>query len=134
MNTITAKNRLRIVVALLVLAATPGCFLVAVGAAGAAGAGTVAYVRGELDATLGSPFPAVVDATARAVSQLQFAPVKETKDSLNYETISRTADDRKVDITITNEASNLTVVHIRIGIFGDETESRAILDKIKANL
>lgn len=134
MNTKTANNRLQIIVALIALAATSGCFLVAVGAAGAAGAGTVAYVRGELDAYQGNPYPAVVEATERAVSQLQFAPTKETKDSLTSEIITRTADDKKVDITIVNQATNLTVVKIRIGFFGNEDESRAILEKIKADL
>ncbi|MGA2693039.1 MAG: DUF3568 family protein, partial [Opitutaceae bacterium] len=36
--------------------ATSGCFVVALGAAGAAGAGTVAYARGQLDATLANGY------------------------------------------------------------------------------
>jgi len=126
--------RAGLVLATVILLATSGCFLVAVGAAGAAGAGTVAYVRGELDATLGSSFPAVAYATEKAVSQLQFAPGRETKDALTLEIATRTADDKKLDVIVTSEASNLTTVRIRIGLFGNEGESRAILDKIQSNL
>jgi len=125
---------LRLLALLGTLAVTSGCFLVAVGAAGAAGAGTVAYVRGELDATLGNQYNTVVDASSRAVSQLQFAMVSETRDAFNAEIIARTAQDKKIDITVTKRADDLTNVRIRIGLFGNEEESRAILDRIKLNL
>jgi hypothetical protein len=119
---------MRLVLAAAILALAIGCQVAN------SGTESVAYVRGELDANLTSPFPAVVIATERALSQLQFAPVKETKDSLTSHTIARTPAGRKVHITLTNDASNLTGVQIRIGIFGDEGESRAVLEKIRANL
>jgi hypothetical protein len=125
---------LRLLVVLGTLAITSGCFLVAVGAAGAAGAGTVAYVRGELNATLGNQYNPVVDASSRAVSQLQFAMVSETRDAFNAEIIARTAQDKKIDITVTKQGDDLTNIRIRIGMFGNEEESRAILDRIKLNL
>jgi hypothetical protein len=124
----------RLLVVLRALAITSGCFLVAVGAAGAAGAGTVAYVRGELNATLGNQYNPVVDASSRAVSQLQFAMVSETRDAFNAEIIARTAQDKKIDITVTKQGDDLTNIRIRIGMFGNEEESRAILDRIKLNL
>lgn len=115
------------------LAATPGCFLVAVGAAGAAGAGTVAYVRGELDASLGKQYDAVVNAADAAVGQLQLAKVRESRDFYTSVIEARTADDKKVEIRVTKEADNLTRVRIRIGLFGDEGKSRGILEKIQAD-
>ena len=129
------RFRLPVAAALLgILASTPGCFLVAVGAAGAAGAGTVAYVRGELDATFGRQYEAVANASDNAITQLQFVKVNETKDAFTWEIIARTAEDKKVEVKITREGDNLTKVAIRIGVFGDEQKSRAILDRIKANL
>jgi hypothetical protein len=119
---------------LSVLAATSGCFLVVVGAAGAAGAGTVAFVRGELDTTYGKPFESVVAATENAVAQLQFAKVSEAKDALTAEIISRTAEDKKIDIKIVKRPDGLTNLGIRVGVFGDEQLSRIVLDKINANL
>jgi len=113
---------------------TSGCFLVAVGAAGAAGAGTVAYIRGELDASLGNRYDTVVGATDNAVGQLQFAKIRESKDAFSSEIVARTAEDKKIDIVIAKEADNLTKVKIRVGVFGDEEKSRAILDRVRANL
>jgi hypothetical protein len=118
--------------AALVLAS--GCVVVAVGAAGAAGAGTVAYIRGEIDATLGNGYDQVVDASDRALAQLQFTKVSETKDALSAVIVGRTAEDKKIRITITREGDALTKVQIRIGVFGDEERSMAILDKIRAGL
>jgi hypothetical protein len=133
----SSKLRLRALAASLAVAAmvsTSGCFLLAVGAAGAAGAGTVAYIEGELDATLGNGYDQVVDATNRALAQLQFAQVSESKDAFSAVVIARTAEDKKIKITVTKQGDNLTKVQIRIGVFGDEQKSRAILDKIRAGL
>jgi hypothetical protein len=117
-----------------VLAATAGCVVAAVGAAGAAGAGTVAFIRGELEATVSSSFETVIPAASKAVGQLGFSKIRETKDALAAEIVARTALDKKVDIKLNKETDQLTRVSIRIGIFGDEVKSRAILDQIKQNL
>lgn len=122
-------------VAVLLLGAlvigTSGCLAVAAGAgAGAA----VAYVRGELSATLSSDYGEVTEATHRAIEQLQFAKVSERKDALLDVIVARNAADKKIEIRLENTARDLTKVRIRIGIFGDEALSMAILDKIKANL
>jgi hypothetical protein len=114
------------------LVLTSGCFLVAVGAAGAAGAGTVAYVRGELDVTLGKTYEQVVNASNRALVQLEFARVSERKDAFSALLTARTAEDKKIEVKLTKEGDSLTKVTIRVGVFGDETMSRAILEKIEA--
>jgi hypothetical protein len=108
-----------------------GCFIVA---AGAAGAGTVAYIRGELDAPLDSGIDNAEHAANAALLQLQFPKVEETKDSLKATLTARTGDDKKVVIILTREGDNLTKVQIRIGFFGDEMISRAVLDHIKSSL
>jgi hypothetical protein len=115
-------------------ALTPGCVVAAVGVAGAAGAGSVAYVRGELDAHLGSPFEVVAAAAEKAVVQLQLYKVSETKDAFSEKILARDAEDKKIEITADKEADNLTKLTIRIGMFGDEEKSHAILEKVNANL
>jgi len=115
----------------LSLALTTGCFIVA---AGAAGAGTVAYVRGELDANIDRGYEATVQATERAVADLQFTKTGETKDGISATITSRTAQDKKVEIIVTRMGDNLTKIQIRIGFFGNELISRTILDRIKADL
>jgi hypothetical protein len=111
-----------------------GCFVAAVGAAGAAGAGTVAWVRGELSATLPQHVGHVSDAADRAVDQLQLAKIKEDRDSLSAKIEVRTAEDKKVEIRLSRQPDDATKVNIRVGVFGDEGLSRAILEKIKSNL
>ncbi len=113
------------------LALTPGCFLVAAGAA--AGAGTVAYVRGELDATLDRNYEATVRGANLAIQQREFAKTSEAKDAISDVIKGRTGQDKRVEIDVTRLGDNLTRVQIRIGFFGDEMISRTILDKVKEN-
>jgi hypothetical protein len=133
-----STKSLRLFVRGLVLAALSsvlllqsGCFLVA---AGAAGAGTVAYVRGELSVSLANDYEDVVRATNRSITQLQFAKISERKDALSDVLEARTAQDKKIGITLTKVSDHLTRIQIRVGIFGDEQVSHTILDKIRANL
>jgi hypothetical protein len=118
------------------LALGSGCFLVAVGAAGAAGAGTVAYIEGRLDATLASNYDAVVNAATSSVDQLHLVLVTQKKDALSTELTARTAEDTKVVITVSRQDSdpNITKVSIRVGTFGNEAFSRTILDQIKRDI
>ena len=108
-----------------------GCLIVA---AGAAGAGTVAYIRGGHEASLEGRYDSVVAAANEAVADLQFARISENKDALTALIVARTADDKKIDITVTKVSANLSRVEIRVGVFGDEFVSVSIPDRIKANL
>src|SRR6185503_11901316 len=72
-----------------------GCLAVAAGAgAGAA----VAYVRGKLEANLGADYEVAITATNRAIQQLGYAKVSESKDSLVDNFVVRNADDKRIDI------------------------------------
>jgi hypothetical protein len=110
------------------LLALSGCIAVAAGA----GAGVVAYVRGDLDTTVAKDYNRVVDATRGAIKELEFAKVSDNKDAFKAVIIARTAVDKKVEISLTNSGKNLTNIKIRVGVFGDEQLSLAILEKIKA--
>lgn len=126
-------NTWRILTAILLGACAftlSGCILAAAGA----GAGAVAYVRGELEANLDHDYNAVVEAARGAVADLEFARVSENKDALKAVMVSRTAMDKKVEITISNSGKSLTNIKIRVGVFGDEQLSMSILDRIKARL
>lgn len=110
---------------------TSGCLLVA---AGAAGAGAVVYVRGELESLLDQPYPKVVEATRAALKDLEYARNSEKKDALEAELIYRTALDKKVTIRINRTGDKLTKVRIRIDLLGDEKLSKVILERIQASL
>ena len=117
-------------VAMVVLQA--GCLLVAAGAV--AGASTVVYVRGELEASLRHGFESVDRATNRAIDQLQFKKMSETRDSLTAVIKAHTADDTTVEIKIVRVTDVLTKVVIRAGVLGDQALSATILEKIKSSL
>lgn len=107
-----------------------GCVVAAVGA----GAGAVAYIRGELEATLDRSLNDSVKASDRAIKQLEFAKVSEKKDALTANLVARTAQDKKIEIDLAKVGDTVTKVKIRVGVFGDEAVSMAILEKIKQNL
>ena len=107
-----------------------GCLAVAAGA----GAGVVAYVRGDLETTLPNDYSRVVEATRGAVKGLEFAEVSDHKDAFAAVIVVRTALEKKVEISIVNAGKNLTNMKIRVDLFGDEQLSLAILEKIKAEL
>lgn len=111
--------------------AMTGC--VAVVAAGA-GAGTVAYVRGEVNATLSSSYDKTRNAVDRAIQQLEFARISEKHDALTAVFVARTAEDRKITIKVSRVDDLNSRVEIRVAFFGDQTLSMTILDRIKTNL
>jgi hypothetical protein len=108
-----------------------GCAAIAVGA-GAAGA--VAYLRGDLQTTLAHPYENVLQAAQEAVGEMGFVMESESIDALTATYTGRTAADQQVNITVQNSGENLTDLRIRVGTFGDERQSRVILDSIRARL
>lgn len=126
------KARLGLILAAATLAASlTGCVAVV---AGAAGASTVAYVRGELDSPLNANYDTSVKAVNRAIKQLEFALIDEHHDALTAYFTARTAGDKKIEITVVKVSDDTSKVKIRIGFFGDQSLSMTILNKIKSNL
>jgi hypothetical protein len=111
-----------------------GCILFVAGGAAAAGAGTVAYVNGELKDTEDHSLDAVHDATVAGVQDMRYVIVSTAKDAGQLKLTVRTATDQKIEITLIKQSANTTEIHIRVGTFGDEKVSRDLLDKIKAHL
>ena len=134
MKTSLHPRHLTVALALLLgvpaLTLTSGCIVVAAGA----GAGAVAYVRGDLNATLEASLDLTVRASNRAVEKLQFAKVSETKDAMIANIVVRNAEDKKIEIHLERASDNLTKVRIRVGVFGDESLSMAVLEKIKEGI
>ena len=98
-----------------------------------AGAGTVAYVRGDLEVTESAKLDAVYRATEKAVTKLELNVTSKTKDALSAKVVARDAQDKKITIRLKATAEGSTTISIRIGFFGDEAKSRIIYDKIKKN-
>jgi hypothetical protein len=114
---------------LLSLLLSYGCAALLVG--GAAGAGAVAYVRGELksieDVSLDQAWPAA----KQAMSDLELVVTSSEKDAFNGELTARGAGDKKIVVKLTKQSDAVTEIKIRVGAFGDEAMSRKILESIK---
>jgi len=127
-------HRLTVCILAVTLLVTVGCRLLFLGGVVGATVGTVAYIDGKLEDTLGNPYEHVVTATEKAITQLGFAQPEERKDSLSATFVTHSARGDRVEISLTNISDSATKVSIRINTFGDQEISMTILDKIKTNL
>ena len=108
-----------------------GCVVAAVGGGAA---GTVAYIRGDLEAVEAKDIGTVYKATEKALEELGLVVSKKTKDALSAKIIARDAQDKKITIKLNATTEETTKLSIRVGMFGKETKSRLIYQKIRDNL
>lgn len=101
---------------------------------GAVVAGTVAFVQGSLESHLAATVPQSADAVHRAIYSMKLTPLGRTGDNRDMTFNARDAQGQKIKIRLTPEGRKVTKVSIRVGSFGDETLSRAILAEIDRQL
>jgi hypothetical protein len=104
-----------------------GCVAAAVGVGAA---GTIAYIKGDLEAIEAENLDTVYEATVKAVKDLELRVISKTKDALTATIYARDAEDKKVTITLKRTTEQTTKLSIRIGMFGNETKSRLIYQRI----
>jgi hypothetical protein len=109
-----------------------GCVALAVGAV--AGAGAYAYHAGKLTATLDASLARSYDATRSALKDLELTEASATKDAFEAKVLAKTADAKDVTVRLEKKGETVTDISIRIGTFGDEPKSTAILAKIRERL
>jgi hypothetical protein len=135
MKTLKTLRQIAWIIPLLgALGLATGCAVVAVGAAAGAGAAGYAYVSGVLISTESASLDRTWNATLAAMKELEFPITSQRKDALQASLVARNAYDKKISIRLKKVAEQSTEVRIRVGTFGDETMSRAILEKIKKRL
>jgi Protein of unknown function (DUF3568) len=109
-----------------------GCFAVLVGAA--AGAGGVAYVKGELTKNVDEPLDRCYKAALAAMKDLKMDVIEEkTGDHLRI-VVGRFSDGKKGKVTLEKLTEKSTQVRIRSGVFGDQTKSTMILNALEKRL
>jgi len=109
-----------------------GCVWLALGAA--AGAGTVAYVKGELQTTYAAHLDRTWKATQDALQDLDFRILSTQKDETGGEIEAKKVGEEKVKMSLSVAGPGTTMAKIRVGILGDESLSRTISDKIASKL
>jgi hypothetical protein len=101
---------------------------------GAGAAGTIAYVKGDLEAVESAKLDVVYDATLKALDKLDLKVTTKSKDVLSGMIVARDAQDKKITIKLKAVSEEATKLSIRVGVFGSETKSRLIYQEIRENL
>lgn len=111
-----------------------GCTGAALLAGGAAGAGAVVWVKGKLEYEFSAPLPKVYTATLAALKEFELPIQEEKKDKLVARVESQLADGKRVWIDIRSLTESSSKITIRIGMFGDRSRSRRLLEAIRRHL
>jgi hypothetical protein len=108
-----------------------GCFWLLAGAA--AGAGTVAYVNGELVKQYGEPYSRVWPAVDGAVKGLGLKVESNQHDGMVGHLKARRADGESVQIAVEMKGERLTQVAVRTGLM-KRADSQLVMDEIDRRL
>ncbi len=108
-----------------------GCVAAAVGLGAA---GTIAYIRGDLESTEDKNIEVVYSAVLEAVEQLQLILINKSQDAHEATILARDVNDKKITIKMKSTSVQTTKLSIRVGTLGDEAMSVQIYQKIYNNL
>ncbi len=109
-----------------------GCVAAVIGAG--AGAGTIAYIKGELQTTYAASLNRTWEATLAALNDLEIKVHSTQKDATEGVIEASKADGTKVKLNLKPASPDTTIVKIRVGILGDEEVSRIISHQISKRL
>ena len=129
-----ARDRFLVMAGLLALAAQPGCTALIFGGGAMAGAGIVAYAKGEISVTEDVNLSRVWSATQLAVDDLALTVVERQRDDLGAKLVALNRDSKRVSVRLERQPRDYTEIRIRVGIFGDEKLSRTLLSEIRQRL
>ncbi|APR85902.1 Hypothetical protein A7982_11251 [Minicystis rosea] len=119
-------------IALSFAALASGCVAATAAGVGAlAAAGTYAYEQGELRTTIDAPLDDAERATRAALEELALPIKDEASDAFNAHVTAKQVAGGDVKIDLARESDNTTRVSVRVGTFGDERQSRLILQRIR---
>ena len=112
-----------------------GCApLVIAGAGAATGVATYAYIKGVLKVEYPRAYERVWRATVAALKDCQIKIEETKKDHISGKIKGKRADGTPVTVKVINKASNVTVVKIRVGLFGNKNASLIIKEAIDRRL
>jgi Protein of unknown function (DUF3568) len=107
-----------------------GLFLGA-GAVGAT-AGTTVYLNGEEYSAYSVPMEKVWKASEDVIAEMEMKVTRKSIDNMDRNRFlkGKMKDGKDFEISLEAKAPDVTVVKVRVGIFGDETGSKKIQDAI----
>lgn len=97
--------------------------------------GTAVYVNGELEVAYRVPFLDVWAATQDAFTEMQFKIV-DARIRSDYKALlfAEELSGRSTSVAVTSRTPVVTKVTIRVGIVGDQSLSRLVMDRIEAKM
>jgi hypothetical protein len=101
---------------------------------GGAGTSAIAFATGELRSTEEAAMADVDSACGLAIERLGYEEVEVEREADRVRFRARTAGGEPVDIRVLARGPERTELRIRIGVFGDETTSRLVLEEIHQSL
>jgi hypothetical protein len=113
--------------------AAAGCLL-PVAAGAAAGYSAYTYSNSELNAVASAGVDRTWRATLAAVETLQLSVKEQRKGVTSGSIRAWDHENTEIRITIERRSGEFTRIAVRVGLFGDEARSHAIIDTIKENL
>ncbi len=108
-----------------------GCAVLGVGAVGAAAGGTV-YVNGEEYAAYSTSMEKAWKASEDVIAEMGMKVTRKAIENMDRSRLlkGKMKDGRDFEINLEAKASDVTVVKVRVGLFGDEAASKQVQDAI----
>jgi hypothetical protein len=131
------KRGIWLILLLFIAAGGTGCALFVVAGAGAAvGIGTAEYIGGELKQAYAAPMEKTWNASIATTDELKMRTTEKSIDNQDKNRIikGRTEDGKDFQIALENLGKDVTMVKVRVGLFGDEKTSSTIHETISKKL
>ena len=130
------KKEFGLILLLIAAMGGTGCAVFVAAGAGAAAVGAAQYVGGELKQAYAAPMEKAWNASLVAVSDLKMKTTEKSIDNLDQNRVikGKTEDGKDFQISLEAMAQDVTMVKVRIGIFGEEDYSKKIQGAIAQNL
>jgi Protein of unknown function (DUF3568) len=131
------KRGVWIILLLFMATGGTGCgIFLAAGAGAAVGVGTAEYIGGELKQAYAAPMEKTWNAALAAADELKVKTTEKSIDNLDQNRVikGKTEEGKDLQVSLEKMGKDVTMVKVRIGLFGDEKASRAIHESIAKNL
>jgi hypothetical protein len=122
----------RVAAALLVIFSLSGCVALALG--GAAGAGGVIYVKGQIKDTVNAPIERTYKACQATLDSKKLVILSKSADVASAHIKSKYSDGKEIWIDLEAITSEVCEIRIRVGALGDQDRSIDLLEGIKSRL
>ena len=123
------KNGIWIILLLFIAAGGTGCgVFIAAGAGAAVAIGTAEYMGGELKQAYAAPMEKTWNASIATTEELKMTTTEKSIDNLHKNRVikGRTEDGKDFQIALEALGKDVTMVKVRIGLFGDEKSSKTV--------